>query len=156
MRRIVCQMLATLSVVLIVLQVAFLIALATTARTLQEVLGIRAVSWIALYLFLSTCGSYLAGPLLSHLVNLSVEAGRYGFTTGELVASFNYLHLLFRQLAAFGLLILLLADLSHLLQGANVDHTSKLVRHYEFRVGLATVVLAVAYPAILASLIMSL
>ena len=80
---------------------------------------------------------------------------------GQLVSFLSSVHLIFILLAAFCLLALVLADLSHFWRGADDTQPSRwfqrfeLVGHHRLGIGLAMVLLMVAYSILLAGLLLS-
>ena len=145
------------------LQIAFLVALIAIARTLRRSIGIWSPSWIVIFFSLQFLGEY-ANPSLMRLLTEELTAftdPNASVTLGQLVAFLSSVHLIFLLLAAFGLLALVLADLSYLRRDAGDTPSSRWFQRFEsvgrhrLGIGLATVLLAVAHPALLVGLLLN-
>ena len=145
------------------LQIAFLVALIAIAQTLRRSFAIQSPYWIVLFFCLKSLGQY-ADPFLVQLLideRTTFTVTNSSFTLGQLFAFLSSAHLIFILLGAFGLLALVLADLSHSLRGADDIRPSRwfqcfeLVGRHRLGFGLATVLLAVAHPALLVGLLLS-
>ena len=145
------------------LQIAFLVALIALAQTLRRSIGIRSPSWIAIFFFLQSLGEY-ANPFLMKLLTeewMAFKVPNTSVTLGQFFAFLSSTHLIFLLLAAFGLLALVLADLSHSRRDAGDTPSSHWFQRFEsvgrhrLGIGLATVLLAIAHPALLVGLLLS-
>jgi len=134
------------------LQIAFLVALLAIAQTLRRSIGIWSPFWIVIFFSLQFLGEY-ANPFLTGWLTEELTA----FSAGQLFALLSSAHLIFLLLGAFGLLALVLADLSHSRRHTD-DHwfqRFESVGHHRLGLGLATVLLAVAHPTLLVGLLLS-
>ena len=145
------------------LHIAFLVALIALAQALRRSIGIRSPSWIAIFFFLQSLGEY-ANPFLMKLLTeerMALKVPNASITLGQFFAFLSSAHLIFLLLAAFGLLALVVADLSHSRGDAGDTRSSHWFQRFEsvgrhqLRVGLATVLLAIAYPALLVGFLLS-
>ncbi len=145
------------------LQIAFLVTLIAIAQTLRRSIGIWSPSWIVIFFSLKYLGEY-ANPFLMKLLTeewTALTVPNAPVTLGQLFVFLSSAHLIFILLGAFGLLALVLSDLSHSLWGADDIHPSRwfqcfeLVGRHRLGFGLATVLLAVAHPALLVGLLLS-
>ena len=145
------------------LQIAFLVALIALAQTLRRSIGIRSPSWIAIFFFLQSLGEY-ANPFLMKLLTeewMAFKVPNTSVTLGQFFAFLSSTHLIFLLLATFGLLALVLADLSHSRRDTGDTRLSHWFQRFEsvgrhrLGIGLATVLLAVAHPALLVGLLLS-
>ena len=145
------------------LQIAFLVALIAIAQTLRRSIGIWSPSWIVIFFSLQSLGEYaspfLMGRLTEELTAFTVPNA--SFTLGQLFALLSSAHLIFWLLGAFGLLALVLADLSHSRRNTGDTPSShwfqrfESVGHHRLGIGLVTVLLAVAHPTLLVGLLLS-
>ena len=106
------------------LHIAFLVALIALAQALRRSIGIRSPSWIAIFFFLQSLGEY-ANPFLMKLLTeerMALKVPNASITLGQFFAFLSSAHLIFLLLAAFGLLALVVADLSHS-RGGRWRHT---------------------------------
>ena len=145
------------------LHIAFLVALIALAQALRRSMGIRSPSWIAIFFFLQSLGEY-ANPFLMKLLTeewMALKVPNASITLGQFFAFLSSAHLIFLLLAAFGLLALVVADLSHSRRDAGDTRSSHWFQRFEsvgrhqLGVGLATVLLAIAYPALLVGFLLS-
>lgn len=153
----------SLWIIAMALQIAFLVALIAIARTLRRSIGIQSPSWIVIFFFLQSLGEY-ANPSLMQLLAeewTALTVPDSSISLGQLYSFFSSVHLIFILLAAFCLLALVLADLSHFWRGADDVQPSRWLQRFEsvgrhrLGIGLAAVLLAVAHPALLAGLLLS-
>ena len=139
----------------IFLHITLVITVLAIGHTLRRSVG-RSCSWIALFLFLDACASF-AGP---HLTKQLADAYT-GASIGQFFATLGYIEVLLHQLAAFGLIALVLADLSRILREANAIGTPSWlsrfdsVRRHSLGIGLATALFAIAQPVLLAGFLVT-
>ena len=153
----------SLWIIAMALQIALLVALIAIARTLRRSIGIQSPSWIVIFFFLQSLGEY-ANPSLMQLLAEEWTAFAVPDSSVSLAQLFSFLssvRLIFILLAAFCLLALVLADLSHFWRGADDTRPSswfqrfELFRHHRLGIGLAMVLLVIAHPTLLAGLLLS-
>ena len=153
----------SLWIIAMALQITLLVALAAIAQTLRRSNGIRSPFWIVVFFCLYSLGQY-ADPFLTSLLAESVIAFAVPDSSVSLAQLFSFLssvRLIFILLAAFCLLALVLADLSHFWRGADETRPSRwfqrfeLFRHHRLGIGLAMVLLVIAHPTLLAGLLLS-
>ena len=147
-------------IVAIALHIGYAVALAAIAQALRHAFGIWSPSWITLYFVVTTCASYAQPSLTKWLFDdLAMSAGPHvtpfgSVTLGQLISLPASFHVIFHQLAAFGLLALALADLVYLVRDNMPVSLSKWsglldrVRRHGLAVGLATLFLALAPSAL--------
>ena len=153
----------SLWIIAMALQITLLVALAAVAQTLRRSNGIRSPFWIVIFFCLYSLGQY-AEPFLMKLLTESVIAFAVSDSSLSLAQLFPFLssvRLIFILLAAFCLLALVLADLSHFWRGADQTRPSRwfqrfeLFGHHRLGIGLAMVLLVIAHPTLLAGLLLS-
>ena len=153
----------SLQVFSVSLQIAFLVALIAIAQTLRRSIGIWSPSWIVIFFSLQSLGEY-ANPFLMRLLIEELTAFTVPnalVTLGQLFVFLSSAHLIFLLLGAFGLLALVLADLSHSRRDAGDTPSShwfqrfESVGHHRLGIGFGTVLLAVAHPTLLVGLLLS-
>ena len=153
----------SLWIIAMALQITLLVALAAVAQTLRRSNGIRSPFWIVIFFCLYSLGQY-AEPFLMKLLTESVIAFAVSDSSLSLAQLFPFLssvRLIFILLAAFCLLALVLADLSHFWRGADQTRPSRwfqrfeLFGHHRLGIGLVMVLLVIAHPTLLAGLLLS-
>ena len=153
----------SLWIIAMALQITLLVALAAVAQTLRRSNGIRSPFWIVIFFCLYSLGQY-AEPFLMKLLTESVIAFAVPDSSLSLAQLFPFLssvRLIFILLAAFCLLALVLADLSHFWRGADQTRPSRwfqrfeLFGHHRLGIGLVMVLLVIAHPTLLAGLLLS-
>ena len=153
----------SLWIIAMALQITLLVALTVIAQTLRRSNGIWSPFWIAIFFWLYSLGQY-ADPFLVRLLTESVIAFAVPDSSVSLVQLFSFLssiRLISILLAAFCLLALVLADLSHFWRGADDTRPSRwfqrfeLFRRHRLGIGLAMVLLVIAHPTLLAGLLLS-
>ena len=153
----------SLWIIAMALQITFLVALTAIAQTLRRSNGICSPFWIAIFFCLYSLGQY-ADPFLTRVLTESVIAFAVpdsSISLAQLFSFFSSVRLIFILLAAFCLLALVLADLSHFWRGADDTRPSRWFQRFEFLghhrlgIGLAMVFLMIAHPALLAGLLLS-
>ena len=153
----------SLWIIAMALQITLLVALAAIAQTLRRSNGIRSPFWIVVFFCLYSLGQY-ADPFLTSLLAESVIAFAVPDSSVSLAQLFSFLssvRLIFILLAAFCLLALVLADLSHFWRGADETRPSRWFQRFEFLghhrlgIGLAMVLLMIAPPTLLVGLLLS-
>lgn len=153
----------SLWIIAMALQITFLVALTAIAQTLRRSNGIWSPLWIAIFFCLYSLGQY-ADLFLVRLLTESVIAFAVPDSSVSLAQLFSFLssvRLIFILLAAFCLLALVLADLSHFWRGADDTRPSRWFQRFEFLgrhrlgIGLAMVLLVIAHPTLLAGLLLS-
>ena len=109
----------SLWIIAMALQITFLVALTAIAQTLRRSNGICSPFGIAIFFCLYSLGQY-ADPFLTRLLTESVIAFAVpdsSISLAQLFSFFSSVRLIFILLAAFCLLALVLADLSHFWRG---------------------------------------
>ena len=153
----------SLWIIAMALQITLLVALAAVAQTLRRSNGIRSPFWIVIFFCLYSLGQY-ADPFLMKLLTESVIAFAVpdsSVSLGQLFSFLSSVRLIFVLLAAFCLLALVLADLSHFWRGADQTRPSRWFRrfelfgHHRLGIGLVMVFLVMAHPTLLAGLLLS-
>lgn len=153
----------SLWIIAMALQITFLVALTAIAQTLRRSNGICSPFWIAIFFCLYSLGQY-ADPFLTRVLTESVIAFAVpdsSISLAQLFSFFSSVRLIFILLAAFCLLALVLADLSHFWRGADDTRPSRwfqrfeLFGHHRFGIGLTMVLLVIAHPTLLAGLLLS-
>ena len=153
----------SLWIIAMALQITLLVALTAIAQTLRRSNGICSPFWLVIFFWLYSLGQY-ADPFLVRLLTESVIAFAVPDSSVSLVQLFSFLssiRLISILLAAFCLLALVLADLSHFWRGADDTRPSRwfqrfeLFRHHRLGIGLAMVLLVIAHPTLLAGLLLS-
>ena len=153
----------SLWIIAMALQITLLVALTAIAQALRRSNGICSPFWIVIFFWLYSLGQY-ADLFLVRLLTESVIAFAVPDSSVSLVQLFSFLssiRLISILLAAFCLLALVLADLSHFWRGADDTRPSRwfqrfeLFRHHRLGIGLAMVLLVIAHPTLLAGLLLS-
>ncbi len=153
----------SLWIIAMALQITFLVALTAIAQTLRRSNGICSPFWLVIFFYLYSLGQY-ANPFLLGLLTESSTAFIAPDSSISLAQLFSFLssvRLIFILLAAFCLLALVLADLSHFWRGAGDTRPSRwfqrfeLFGHHRFGIGLTMVLLVIAHPTLLAGLLLS-
>ena len=153
----------SLWIIAMALQITLLVALTAIAQTLRRSNGICSPFWLAIFFWLYSLGQY-ADLFLVRLLTESVIAFAVPDSSVSLAQLFSFLssiRLISILLAAFCLLALVLADLSHFWRGADETRPSRWFqrfesfRHHRLGIGLAMVLLVIAHPTLLAGLLLS-
>ena len=153
----------SLWIIAMALQITFLVALTAIAQALRRSNGICSPFWIVIFFWLYSLGQY-ADLFLVRLLTESFIAFAVPDSSVSLAQLFSFLssvRLIFILLAAFCLLALVLADLSHFWRGTDDTRPSRWVQRFEFLghhrlgIGLAMVLLVIAHPTLLAGLLLS-
>ena len=153
----------SLWIIAMALQIAFLVALTVIAQTLRRSNGIWSPSWVVIFFCLYSLEQY-ANPFLMGLLTesgIAFTAPDSSVSLAQLFSFLSSIHLIFILLAAFCLLALVLADLSHFWQSTDDTRPSRwfqrfeLFGHHRLGIGLAMVLLVIAYPTLLAGLLLS-
>ena len=153
----------SLWIIAMALQITLLVALTAIAQTLRRSNGICSPFWLVIFFYLYSLGQY-ADPFLIGLLTESSTAFIAPDSSISLAQLFSFLssvHLIFILLAAFCLLALVLADLSHFWRGADDTRPSRWFQRFEFLghhrlgIGLAMVLLVIAHPTLIAGLLLS-
>ena len=150
------NLIVSFAVLALTLQIALLVALVAAARWLRRAIGVKSPSWIALYVCLGSFAEYTNPYLMKLLIAQSMTAPLWFISMGQLVSFLSSIKLILTLLAAFLLLGLVLADFTHLWQTTDGEPSSKWSLHlvsvarHEIGIGFTTVLLALAYPAVLA------
>ena len=153
----------SLWIIAMALQITLLVTLTAIAQALRRSNGICSPFWIVIFFWLYSLGQY-ADLFLVRLLTESVIAFAVPDSSVSLVQLFSFLssiRLISILLAAFCLLALVLADLSHFWRGADDTRPSRwfqrfeLFRHHRLGIGLAMVLLVIAHPTLLAGLLLS-
>ena len=153
----------SLWIIAMALQITLLVALTAIAQTLRRSNGICSPFWIIIFFCLYSLGQY-ADPFLARLLTESGIAFAVPDSSVSLAQLFSFLssvRLIFILLAAFCLLALVLADLSHFWRGVDDTRPSRwfqrfeLFGHHRLGIGLVMVLLVIAHPTLLAGLLLS-
>lgn len=153
----------SLWIIAMALQITLLVALTAIAQTLRRSNGICSPFWIAIFFCLYSLEQY-ANPFLMGLLtepNTAFTVPDSSISLAQLFSFLSSIHLIFILLAAFCLLALVLADLSHFWRGTDDIRPSRWFQRFEFLghhrlgIGLAMVLLVIAHPTLLAGLLLS-